>query len=234
MNDKGYAHPLYSLDLLRGASARGDGARYSVPVPEGRVTVAQPLRHLGVRCGVGACEEAVAEALARLRLAPAALGDFGFDEAWRASLLHWRGRLLALDSEQRARRGAPGAGTSRAQVEAGRALLGRLSLSARLSGLQGAFVSGAAPWRAAELAAALAAAAERARAHDEALGRCGFSAAHREEMERLAEALRAHGAARPARRLEQAQGQAQLVVLRAAIRGDARRLREAARLLRLA
>ena len=39
MRDKGYAHPLYSLDLLAAAALPEDEARYFVPAPAGRLVV---------------------------------------------------------------------------------------------------------------------------------------------------------------------------------------------------
>lgn len=229
MLDKGYDFPLHSMDLLGPASLGADEARFTVPVPQGRLRVAPALRRRGARLSTGACEDAVALALAQRALAPRAFLRFGFDEAWAAAMRHWRREMMAQHVRAQLRAAQAQDGGTRPLVEAGRRLLGRLSLSAQLAGLGGLLTAGRPPWQAAALLGALGEAERRARAHAEALERRGFGPEELGELGALLPQLAAAVAARPGRRLAQGEETARLLTLRAALLGDATLLGRVAR-----
>lgn len=230
--DKGYAHPLYSLDLAPHAALPEDEPRYAILLPEGRLVVRAELRRRAQSHGVLAVDRLVGTALAYQRLAPQGFARFGLGPHWAESLRHWRAQMLEEDEVQAA------LAVERAQALAvqrevqgrARAALGRLALSARLAGLAERPVPARAPESAAALSEAIDAALARCGAAVPAslLARCGFAAEDRAALQALGEELPRRQAARvtlEARCRAQADG---LLVIKAALLGDAARLCQAA------
>ncbi|MCS6913826.1 MAG: hypothetical protein NZ890_11370 [Myxococcota bacterium] len=146
MLNKGYDHPLYSLDLLGPGEAPPEDGRYAVPVPQGRLVVRGALRRRALTVRTEACERAVAIVLGHHATAPEAFAAYGLDQAWAGSMRHWLQRLwqeeatrqrLHLELHQLRRQ-------RQAALQQAYDLWQRLRLSAELAGL-GSQLVGRAP-----------------------------------------------------------------------------------------
>jgi hypothetical protein len=137
MLQKGYPHPLYSLELLPAGEAPKDDPRFSIQAEAGRLYVRAALRRRAQGVSTIACEQVVAVALSRRRLREEAFSQHGLGAEWAEALCHWRDEMVALHkrrllqaSEVRhlSRRGQD----LRLRAQA---ILRRLSLLSRISGL---------------------------------------------------------------------------------------------------
>jgi hypothetical protein len=232
MTDKGYDHPLYSLDLLPLSHAGDDEPRFCLFVPQGRLVVRAELRRLGAGLSTGQIEDALALALTRHRIALPGFSRRGLTAAWADNMLHWRQRMIEkellrqglqgeLDLASRTLRGLGGDGHQ---------IWGQLSLAARMAGLAGTITRGRAPQASLALGDALRQASLRASEPVPAalLLQFGFGAAEQAELSGLADRI---AAARQqvldlTRKVQQASDT--LVTIRAALCGDLRRLCQAA------
>ena len=77
MIEKGYPHPLYSLDLLPHAAVLEDEPRYGILLAQGRLVVRAELRRRAADHSVLAIDHLVGTALAYERLSPRSFADFG-------------------------------------------------------------------------------------------------------------------------------------------------------------
>lgn len=232
MHDKGYDHPLHSLDLVPLAQAGEDKPRYAIFIPQGRLVVRPELRRRAANVSTAACEEAVAVAISRHRAAAEGFARFGLGMQWAESMIYWTDQMLA---QQGARdRLEAEMDEARAVLQGlclqGRERWARLSLVSRMAGLAGVVMRGRAPRAEAPFCAALLEAAEQAgRPHLlDALSRHGFMGAEVTAIGELVTSIRA--ARKRVQDLAVLHGEAgdALLVLRGALLGDLGRLCQAA------
>ena len=93
MLDKGYDHPLHSLDLLGPAAEPPEGPRFVLADPAGRLAVRPALRRRARNVSTTVCEAALHAALVQHERAPSFFCAHGLDEAWLGGLRHWRRRM---------------------------------------------------------------------------------------------------------------------------------------------
>lgn len=228
MLDKGYAHPLYCLDLLPASAEPEGGADFAVPVPEGQLVTAAVLRRRAAHVSTAACLGALQVVLAHHARAAEILGAHGLTAPWAAALAYWAAELRARERQREplSERIADLLRQQQAALQSGRALWRRLRLIAELGGLGGQLAAGRPPR--AELAFTDALAACGARLGDrETAARLrpfGLSPELVTEVQQLAEGLWA-------RRRELAEAEASrarlsgaITVIRAALFGDVARL----------
>lgn len=216
--DKGYAHPLHSLDRLVTAALDPQRGYRLLQTPDGPLCVRPVLERRAKDVSVGTCEDLLIQALAWQRAAPEALGRLGFTAAWAQSLLYWHERMI--DAHLSLLGEAPEAPALPGLMDAARRAYGQLALSAQLARLSGTVVRGPLPEAAARRAAALREAAERARPHLPALRTFGYDEAALAELLTAAERLEAHLSAQAARRRARDERRDGLRVIRAALLGD--------------
>lgn len=94
MNDKGYAFPLYSLDLIQ-RPQNEDEARFAVPVPEGYLRLPLTLRRRGASLTSLAMLVAVDDQLDLHQRFLPQLAPVGMSARWGEGARHWQGQLEA-------------------------------------------------------------------------------------------------------------------------------------------
>lgn len=99
MKDKGYPHPIYSLDLHRGPSGlEEDDARF-VPIAGGhRLVTSLGLCLQGKNVSTSACVRATCAALAHFPYAHQAFTLHGLDQDWHTNMHHWIVQAQDLDA----------------------------------------------------------------------------------------------------------------------------------------
>lgn len=100
MIDKGYEHPLISLDLLAPYAQFPEDPIYSVRVPQGYLVVHPVLRRRGEDITTDDLLDAISRGLGAHAQHVQLLGGFGLDADWRRNLEHWGGRLDQLARER--------------------------------------------------------------------------------------------------------------------------------------
>jgi hypothetical protein len=230
MIDKGYDHPLHSLNLIPAGNLTDDNERYSVPDPHGLLVISTDLRLRAADYSADRCYVAAATALAYHAHGVAGFTVYGLDAEWAENLRYWNNRLNALS---RARGGL----LTDCQLNTyGRAhyykqaksLWQRLTLASQIARCPGTVTTGPAPRALPALCAALAAA--QVRAHDRAaiLAGNGFGPEQQAELAAVVAALQADLAGKTKNAWSQKALTDQLTVIRGAIIGDVVRLSRAA------
>src|SRR4051812_1346589 len=138
MRDKGYDHPLHSLDLIAEVSDLPAGAaRFAIPVPQGHLVVRDALRTRGQQAGSLACYQALHRGMLYHGRAVAAFSAYGLTAAWAAHMRHWGERLMDEDDRRAALAAEAQVATPRrrALLRRGRDLWRQLGLTVRLAGL---------------------------------------------------------------------------------------------------
>jgi hypothetical protein len=232
MQDKGYDHPLHSLDLVPLAQAGEDEPRYAIFIPQGRLVVRPELRRRAAGITTAVCEEAVAVALARHRGAAEGFARFGLDARWAENMAYWTDQMLAQQGKRE--RLEAEMDDARTVLQGlclkGRERWARLWMVSRMAGLVGVVTSGRAPKGESPFCEALlAAAAQAQRPHlAEALAGHGFKTTEAAAIMDLVAEIRA--ARRRVQELAVLHGEAgdALLVMRGALIGDLGRLCQAA------
>lgn len=225
MIDKGYAHPLYTLELLRSpAGPQQASGPYLIPLDEG-VLVARPKTlRAGQQTSTADCVQAVRAGLMRYAEAPQAFSRFGMDDGWIRNMHHWCQRALVLDAEKQGLAEEVRRRTARGDELSTKAqrVWTRLRVALRLAGVSAPVVQGRLPRsRAAQLEAMSAVAAcLDDPVTSRQLADVGIGDAERQMVRELIEDFQALNREGEALELRNAALQRTLVVIRAGLLGD--------------
>lgn len=137
MKDKGYAHPLCSLDLVSADLRPAAAEDAAIPVPGGLLVVSPELLRQGKKFAAPSCQRAVLRALRFFHAHGEALWEVGLTPAWAEHMAHWTGQMIEWSAARflTELRLAHLYASKDDALEDGRALLRRLSLSIRLGHL---------------------------------------------------------------------------------------------------
>lgn len=233
MEDKGYSHPLYSLELVPPGQRGPDDPRWAIEVPQGKLMVAPTLRQRGKRFPTATVDTVVATALSRWAMAHAGFARFGLSPAWADNLSHWRGCMLENEAAQvhLQTEGQLASERSRALIDRGRWHFARIKFCGQLSGQVDLLLRGPAPRQRLALIDALRRIEGRLRARSQAadvLSRHGYGADLQAELSQLVPLLQAEHDADAARLFEGRRLGDELFVIRGALLGDVSRLSQVA------
>lgn len=105
MVEKGYDRPLYTLDLIRDPSQTPWAGHY-LAVPQGLLAVLRRgLLAEGKKYGTAECEKALAKALPHHARALPQLAELNLDAAWADNMSYWRARMHEKEVERAGRKG---------------------------------------------------------------------------------------------------------------------------------
>ncbi len=143
MLNKGYDHPLHSLDLLPMGADLPDGPRYTFPwANDTRLVIRPELRRRAEDLTTTTVAQAVDEALGYHAVAVAGFAEHDLGEDWAESMVYWTGRLLDADQERLTwdALGREQGHLLGGLLARGRRLWVRLALAVRLGGIDVAMV----------------------------------------------------------------------------------------------
>jgi hypothetical protein len=233
MRDKGYAHPLFSLNLIAAGVPPDDDPRYAIPDPGGSLVTRTDLRLRGQNLLTQTVDLAVCQVIVHHQSNLDLYTEFGLDDEWNQSMSYWRTRLLRMDEERYIKSNSyRGSARDRQGIfRASKAIYKRLSLAAQLCGKDGTITRGQMPKTPAALLDAMTQAATRAGEQAALLAENGFGAAQQERLSAAIAALSEHEKIVGGWQWARQETSDALSVLRGALVGDMARLSHVAPLV---
>jgi hypothetical protein len=230
MIDKGYPHPLFSLDLINHGDSFADNGRYSIPVNQGFLVISKPLRVRAQNRTADATTVSLFHALSYHALDVAGFAAYGLDKEWADNMQYWNQRLHEKDSDRGQLVTTQQLATidRKARFADARRLWARLSLAARMAGRPGTLTSGAAPQGMVALLDALQKVQPRAKEQAALLALHGFGPEQQADLAAAIAALQKQHEEASANGDSRRQMSDRLIVIRGAILGDLCRLSQAA------
>lgn len=229
MEDKGYDHPIHSLELVTSLSSRPDDAGYGVPVPQGYLVTQRALRVRGAKLATQLVHDAVSSGLGVHGIHPAGFARFGLDADWAGNLSWWCGWLNQQDGARVTGQTDQvlDTGTRRYWQEQAKQVWAHAAVCARLAGVKDV-VRGRAPRQRVALLDGLRELQVRVQARQQELQRWGYLAEHHAALAEVTAGLERQHRLLAERGWEQRGRSAGLAVVRGALVGDLSRLSQVA------
>lgn len=225
MQDKGYPHPLFSLNLHRDPASSDEDDVLYVPIGKrDRLVVSPSLCVQGRRVSTSACVRATCAALAHFPYAHKDFARYGLDQDWHGNMHHWVAQAQDLEARGVRIRGHALIDRLPRQdlPERAQRQWTRLRLISRLAGLGNKVIPGRMPRRRNDIKEALRGVLEALDrpSNNERLAACGVGDDDRAVLRELIAAFDAAATEDrdAASRLREIQGT--LIVVRGALLGD--------------
>jgi hypothetical protein len=225
MTDKGYLHPLFSLNLIAKDVPTDDEPRYAIPDPNGRLVIKTQLRVRAQNLTPWTISTAVANAAAYHKSNVARFISYGFDEEWAQNLEHWCQRMLSTEGQRETN-----TFSCRLHSQDGEDLLHQcrymfrqLNLAASLSGQAGMLTRSLTPSTLSGFYQVFLPLEGRARDLLPLLSGHGFGQPQQESLERLMVRLADHEKSTATKQWARQQSSDMLTVIRGALLGDVTR-----------
>jgi hypothetical protein len=225
MKDKGYPHPIYSLDLQRAPSRQEEDDVFFVPLAGGdRLVTSLGLRQQGKNVSTSACVRATRAALAHFPYAHQAFTRHGLDQDWHANMHHWIAQAQDLEARGHLVRGHALIDRLPRQdlPERAQRLWTRLRLASHLAGLGDQVIPGRMPRRRNDIKEALHGVLQALDEpfNRESLALCGVGDDDRDALRELIAAFDAAASEERDAALRLRRTQGALYVVRGALLGD--------------